>query len=1099
MLLAMIGFLIAILSGFTFFFYQMWQKTTESGVDRELLTAALMAKDILPPNYHDRITGKDSVNDADYLKIVGRFNELCKQTGMEYLWSLMVLDGKIVFTSGTSPSKDANQKDQAGFLEVHSNPGAYTQVFESMQPQYENIQDKWGHLRAVLVPFYDAQGRKYLIGASRRTQELDIQKASLLNSLVLLSSLTILIGALLSFILANAITRPIETLKKSAEKLAAGDYSTPSTPALAMGAFQEITSLAHSFELMKQAVQDREMALQKSESQYRLLTENNKDVVWTLDTETLRFLYCSPSVQQMRGYTPEEILAQPLTHALTPEASEYLIHLVRSRAEDFLNGKAPSDQFYTNELEQYCKDGSTIWVEVITGYYLNPETSHVEVHGVTRDISQRKHFETALKESEAKYRVVADNTYDWEYWLDPSDQFVYCSPSCLKITGHAQQEFMQDASLLRKIIHPEDMVLFQAHRHDPQTRESAQLEIRILLPDGATRWIGHVCGPVFSPEGGYLGIRASNRDINDRILAEQALRSLAETESSSGEDTLKKLVRELAHSLRKRFAMLAQIYPEDPNTAHTLTVWDQDHFMDNFSFDLQGTPCLTVLTQGACCYSENIQQLFPQDPCLVELGVESYWGMPLHNSSQQVIGLLAVFDTQPMQDRLKYTQLFGSFATRAAAELERTQIQQKLQAHEKRTADIIEFLPDATIAIDNQKRVTLWNRAMEKMTGIPAAEMLGQGDYAYTIPFYGERRPQLMDLVWEDNQEITKLYPHITREGNTLITESFCNALYHNKGAWIYGRVTPLYDQNGKIVGAIESIRDITERKLSEEKIQETQKELQRLLAEGERSRQSLLSLVEDQKEAEEQIRKFNRELEERVRERTALLTAANQELEAFSYSVSHDLRAPLRSLEGFSTLLLEDYAPQLNEQGRHYLIRIQEASRRMGQLINDLLNLSRITRTEFVRQPVDLSTVAREISENLQNSNPKRQATFEISHPMLANCDENLIKIVLENLLNNAYKFTSKNEHATIQVGVLEQAGEPIYFVRDNGVGFDMAYASHLFTPFQRLHGSKEFPGTGIGLSIVQRIITRHGGRIWPESVIGLGTTFYFTLGGNE
>ncbi|MDR3576073.1 MAG: PAS domain S-box protein [Anaerolineaceae bacterium] len=260
---------------------------------------------------------------------------------------------------------------------------------------------------------------------------------------------------------------------------------------------------------------------------------------------------------------------------------------------------------------------------------------------------------------------------------------------------------------------------------------------------------------------------------------------------------------------------------------------------------------------------------------------------------------------------------------------------------------------------------------------------------------------------------------------------------------------------------------------------------------------QGMVRDISDHKKAEEEIHRLNDSLEMKVRERTVQLESANKELEAFAYSVSHDLRAPLRAMDGFSSALLKDYPDRLDEKGRHYLGRIQEASRRMGQLINDLLSLSRVTRTEFNRQEVNLSALANEIAVNLTAQVPQRKVRYDISPDLIVQGDAHLLNIVLENLLNNAFKFTGQREQAFIQVGVIEQAGERVYFVRDNGVGFDMNYIGKLFAPFQRLHSMQEFPGTGIGLVSVQRIIQRHGGRIWPEAVINQGATFYFTLGG--
>jgi light-regulated signal transduction histidine kinase (bacteriophytochrome) len=228
---------------------------------------------------------------------------------------------------------------------------------------------------------------------------------------------------------------------------------------------------------------------------------------------------------------------------------------------------------------------------------------------------------------------------------------------------------------------------------------------------------------------------------------------------------------------------------------------------------------------------------------------------------------------------------------------------------------------------------------------------------------------------------------------------------------------------------------------------------------------------------------------------RTAQLESTNQELEAFAYSVSHDLRAPLRSLEGFTGALLSDYQSKLDDQGKHYLGRIQEASRRMSHLIDDLLNLSRINRYEMKLETVDLSSTAQRIAGELAVQAPERVVLFKIAPNLVVKADKKLMDIAMENLLNNAFKFTSKQESAVIQVGVIKKAGKKTFYVRDNGVGFDMTYSEKLFTPFQRLHSTQDYPGTGIGLVIVKRIITKHGGRVWTEAEVNKGATFYFTM----
>jgi two-component system NtrC family sensor kinase len=219
-----------------------------------------------------------------------------------------------------------------------------------------------------------------------------------------------------------------------------------------------------------------------------------------------------------------------------------------------------------------------------------------------------------------------------------------------------------------------------------------------------------------------------------------------------------------------------------------------------------------------------------------------------------------------------------------------------------------------------------------------------------------------------------------------------------------------------------------------------------------------------------------------------------NEELESFSYSVAHDLRAPLRSIDGFGLALLEDYGDKLDDTGKEYLKYVRESAQQMAELIDDMLALSRVTRSEFVRGKTDISALAREVVQRLRRSAPERTVDIVVADGLEAQCDGHLLKIVFDNLIGNAWKFTSNRADARIEIGTTGGAPET-YFVRDNGAGFDMAYASKLFRPFQRLHPNKEFEGTGIGLAIVQRVIRRHCGKIWTEARVGEGATFYFTV----
>lgn len=314
-------------------------------------------------------------------------------------------------------------------------------------------------------------------------------------------------------------------------------------------------------------------------------------------------------------------------------------------------------------------------------------------------------------------------------------------------------------------------------------------------------------------------------------------------------------------------------------------------------------------------------------------------------------------------------------------------------------------------------------------------------------------RPYL-DFVHPDDREPTIAAASGLSEGETVIT--FENRYLCSDGSyrWISWNSVPIMEE--KLILAI--VRDVT-----------------------------------DQKRMEESLGEANKVLTHQATE----LESVNKELEAFSYSVSHDLRAPLRSADGFSLALLEDYEDKLDAQGKDYLKRVRAACQRMGVLIDDLLKLSRITRSEMRRENVDLGAMAMAIAAELQKTQPERQVEFAIADGSTVEGDARLLRVALDNLLGNAWKFTGRCSLAKIEFGVTTIDGERTFFVRDNGVGFDMAYAGKLFIPFQRLHTSDEFPGTGIGLVTAQRVIRRHGGRIWVKGVLGEGATFYFTLGG--
>ncbi len=302
-------------------------------------------------------------------------------------------------------------------------------------------------------------------------------------------------------------------------------------------------------------------------------------------------------------------------------------------------------------------------------------------------------------------------------------------------------------------------------------------------------------------------------------------------------------------------------------------------------------------------------------------------------------------------------------------------------------------------------------------------------------------------------------------------------------------RTTELYESNRHLE------MEIKERKLAEDTIRQARDNLEKRVQERTgklaASNAELIREVAERKRAEDDSRSLNAQL----LQRSAQLEASNKELEAFSYSVSHDLRAPLRGIDGFSQAVLEDYDEKLDDSGRSYLNRVRAASQRMSQLIDAMLNLARLTRAEIHSQTFDMSVIAKSILDDLQKFEPEREVECVVTNNLLATADPQLLRAVLENLLGNAWKFTRQQQHPRIEFGHGQYKGQAAFFVKDNGAGFDMTYAHKLFGAFQRLHAYTEYPGVGVGLATVHRIIQRHGGQIWPEGAVDEGATFYFTL----
>lgn len=380
---------------------------------------------------------------------------------------------------------------------------------------------------------------------------------------------------------------------------------------------------------------------------------------------------------------------------------------------------------------------------------------------------------------------------------------------------------------------------------------------------------------------------------------------------------------------------------------------------------------------------------------------------------------------------------------------------QALLSQTKLLQTVLDSLGDGLIVVDKAGKLLIWNAAAEKLIGTPPnalvlkewPEALGLYEPVECKPYPAEQLPMARAL-----------------RGESCECEILVRTPLTAKSIWIEVTAHPLKDQNAKVVGAVTALRDITQRKISEQEIQ-----------------------------------KLHDELESRVRQRTVQLEAANKELESFTYSVAHDLRAPLRHIVGFAQILEEDFRPKLEPEAQKYLTRIHQGTRRMGLLVDELLNLAKVGRQSLNLQLVGLMPIVEQVIHELSSSYEGREMEWRLGELPWAHCDANLVKQVFQHLISNAIKYTRLRPHAVIEIGKTNAGGQTAIFVRDNGVGFNMKYVGKLFGIFQRLHANEDFEGTGVGLATVQRIVQKHRGRVWAEGEIDRGATFYFTLKGLE
>ena len=772
-----------------------------------------------------------------------------------------------------------------------------------------------------------------------------------------------------------------------------------------------------------------------------------------ITSPTKGWLEVNDSLCRMLGYTREELVKltwSGLTHPgdLATDVEQF---------DRVIRGEIDG---YSLEKRYLRKDGSAVPVDLAVSCVRLPDGTVDHLIALISDITERKRAEEQLRcHRERLEELVAERTAQ----LAKNQELLDATSRLARVGGweyDVRREKLTWTDMVREIHEVEpgfDLTVdaglaFYAPESRPVIEpaffravtagEPFDLELQLITAQGRCVWVRALGRPVVE-DGAVVRLIGVLQDVDARKRNEEDL--------ARYRARLEELVAERTAEVEKVNARLV----EAQAIAH-LGSWEWDARKDAVRGSEEFHRLFGVPPEGLSSFGQVMERVHPDDRESVHVVLEEARlrgdGAVYQTSFRVVLpdGRLRYVDGHGVASVDEEGRLVGMVGTCHDITSVR-EAEEALRESEERLRRIVAEAPFPIGLYAEDGEVLLVNNAWRRITGYAPEEIRTIGEWASRA--YGERK----ELARADIESSFAL-ADAAREGEFAIRTKSGERRY--------------WDFSSSPVGR---------------------------LPDGRRLVTTMAMDVTERRQAEEEVWAYREHLEELVRERTAELEAANREMESFSYSVSHDLRAPLRALDGFSAILAQEYPDRLDERGRSYLARIRGAARTMALLVDGLLSLARLNRKELTVAPVDLSALSRRVGTELMSLEPERAVRLLVPDGLTTEGDPQLLHILLENLIGNALKFTSTRAEATIELGCADRDGERVFYVKDDGVGFDMAYASKLFLPFQRLHQVTEFPGTGIGLATVHRIVTRHGGRIWPEATAGAGATFYFTLGARE